>query len=92
MDKSLSSLATRTTIGLVYVEGSSVNNASQLLQKVLSNAIQYDTAYLLFSELQTLGFSPAGVMVNEDTASAIIVDPNIGQVRICCHHIKVMVH
>jgi hypothetical protein len=83
--------AMRMTIGNVYIEGR-LKDASHMLRQVLSNAFNYDTADRLFLELKSLGFTPAGFSVIEDTASVFITDPNIGQVRLCCHHIQVPVH
>jgi len=83
--------APRTTIGRVYIEGR-VKNASRLLLEVLSNAHTYDSADSLFGDLRAFGFSPEGLNVSGDTASACIDDPNLGKVRIYCQHIKVSVH
>lgn len=83
--------ASRTTIGNVYIEGR-LSDASHMLRQVLSNAFSYDTADRLLSELMTLGFTPAGFCQSENTVSVFITDPNLGQVRLCCHHIQVTVH
>lgn len=84
-------LDTRTTLGCVYVFGS-VKKASFLLKQVLGNALSYDSADRLFVELRSLGFSPSVLRVTEESTSACIVDPNIGKVHICCHHIRGSVH